>query len=73
MVHKNNSKQLLLIIDWVNVVVALLLFQAFCGLMAICMGIVLKKDYQAPTHGLVLIVLGILSTVIGWLLNHFYM
>lgn len=43
-----NSKRLLLIIGWVNVVVALLLFQAFCGLMAICMGIVLKKDYQAP-------------------------
>lgn len=73
MVHENNSKRLLLIIGWVNVVVALLLFQAFCGLMAICMGIVLKKDYQAPTHGLVLIVVGILSTVIGWLLNHFYM
>ncbi|MED3799244.1 hypothetical protein P4604_17855 [Lysinibacillus capsici] len=48
MVHENNSKRLLLIIGWVNVVVALLLFQAFCGLMAICMGIVLKKDYQAP-------------------------
>lgn len=68
-----NSKLLLLILGWVNVVAALLLFQAFCGLMAICMGIVLKKDYQAPTHGLVLIVIGILSTVIGWLLNHFYM
>lgn len=68
-----NSKLLLLILGWVNVVAALLLFQAFSGLMAICMGIVLKKDYQAPTHGLVLIVVGILSTVIGWLLNHFYM
>lgn len=68
-----NSKLLLLILGWVNVVAALLLFQAFCGLMAICMGIVLKKDYQAPTHGLFLIVVGILSTVIGWLLNHFYM
>ena len=68
-----NSKLLLLILGWVNVVAALLLFQAFCGLMAICMGIVLKKDYQAPTHGLVLIVVGSLSTVIGWLLNHFYM
>ncbi|UYB49482.1 hypothetical protein OCI51_11120 [Lysinibacillus capsici] len=68
-----NSKLLLLILGWVNVVAALLLFQAFSGLMAICMGIVLKKDYQAPTHGLVLIVIGILSTVIGWLLNHFYM
>jgi len=68
-----NRKLLLLILGWVNVVAALLLFQAFCGLMAICMGIVLKKDYQAPTHGLVLIVVGILSTVIGWLLNHFYM
>lgn len=72
MIHENNSKRLLLIIGWVNVVAALLLFQAFSGLMAICMGIVLKKDYQAPTHGLVLIVIGILSTVIGWLLNHFY-
>lgn len=68
-----NSKLLLLILGWVNVVAALLLFQAFSGLMAICMGIVLKKDYQAPTHGLVLIVIGILSTVIGLLLNHFYM
>ncbi|MCM0622973.1 hypothetical protein M5J14_00385 [Lysinibacillus sp. OL1_EC] len=73
MVHESNSKRLLLIIGWVNVIAALLLFQAFCGLMAICMGIVLKKDYQAPTHGLVLIVVGIFSTVIGWLLNHFYM
>ncbi|MFM9534135.1 MULTISPECIES: hypothetical protein [Lysinibacillus] len=68
-----NSKRLLLSIGWVNVVAALLLFQAFCGLMAICMGIVLKKDYQAPTHGLVLIGVGIVSTVIGWMLNHFYM
>lgn len=68
-----NSKRLLLIIGWVNVVAALLLFQAFCGLMAICMGIVIKKDYQAPTHGLVLIGVGIVSTVIGWMLNHFYM
>lgn len=73
MVHENNSKQLLLIIGWVNVVAALLLFQAFCGSWLSVWGLYLKKDYQAPTHGLVLIVVGILSTVIGWLLNHFYM
>lgn len=42
-----NSKRLLLIIGWVNVVAALLLFQAFCGLMAICMGFVLKKGLSS--------------------------
>lgn len=44
MVHENNSKRLLLIIGWVNVVAALLLFQAFCGLMAISVwGLYLKR------------------------------
>lgn len=51
MVHENNSKRLLLFIGWVNVVAALLLFQAFCGLMAICMGFVLKRIIKHQPMG----------------------
>ncbi|UUV26601.1 hypothetical protein [Lysinibacillus sp. FN11] len=46
-----NSKLLLLILGWVNVVAALLLFQAFSGLMAICMGIVLKRIIKHQPMG----------------------
>lgn len=73
MVQEHNSKRLLLLIGWVNVVFALLLFQAFCGLMAICMGVVLRKDYDAARHGLLLIIFGIVCTIAGWILNLLYM
>jgi len=36
------------------------------------MGFVLRKDYHAEIHGLVLMIVGIITGIVGWILNYFY-
>ncbi|MFT9819815.1 hypothetical protein [Lysinibacillus sp. NPDC056185] len=56
-----------------NALFALFFFQLFCGIMAICMGIVLRSDYHAKKNGLVLIIVGIIVGIAGWVLNYLFM
>ena len=47
-----NCKSLLITIGWINALFAFVFFQLFCGIIAVCMGIVLKSDYMPKNMGL---------------------
>lgn len=66
-------KSLLILIGWINVSFALIFFQLFCSIMAICMGVVLRSDYHEKKHGLILIIVGIIAGIAGWILNYLYL
>ncbi|MEQ6353560.1 hypothetical protein ABNX05_02915 [Lysinibacillus sp. M3] len=70
---EKNYKSLLLLIGWLNASFALVFFQLFFGIMAICMGIVLRSDYYEKKHGLILIIVGIIAGIAGWILNYLYL
>ncbi|MGE7691255.1 hypothetical protein ACQKMI_18840 [Lysinibacillus sp. NPDC097214] len=70
---EKSYKSLLILIGWINVSFALVFFQLFCGIMTICMGVVLKSDYHAKKHGLILIIVGIMAGIAGWILNYLYL
>ncbi|MFJ6208736.1 hypothetical protein [Lysinibacillus sp. NPDC092081] len=70
---EKSYESLLILIGWINVSFALVFFQLFCGIIAICMGIVLRNDYHAKKHGLVLIIVGIIVGIAGWVLNYLYL
>ncbi|MFJ7733648.1 hypothetical protein ACIQXF_17420 [Lysinibacillus sp. NPDC097231] len=72
MENEKNSKPILITIGWISALFAFVFFQLFYGIVAICMGIVLRKDYYAKKHGLVLIIVGIIGGIIGWILNYLY-
>lgn len=35
----------------------------------ICIGVVIRRDYQGDTQGTAMIIFGILSGIVGWLLG----
>ncbi|MGG2081247.1 hypothetical protein [Lysinibacillus pakistanensis] len=69
---EKNCKSILISIGWINALFAFVFFQLFCGIIAVCMGFVLRKDYHAEIHGLVLMIVGIITGIVGWILNYFY-
>lgn len=73
MKNEKSCKSLLITIGWLNALFALVFFQLFCGIIAICMGIVLRSDYQKKKHGFVLIIVGIIVGIAGWVLNYLYL
>lgn len=70
--NEKNCKSLLITIGWINALFAFVFFQLFCGIIAVCMGIVLKSDYHAEKHGFTLIIVGIIGGRAGWILNYLY-
>ena len=67
---KKNSSSILITISWicvalltVNVIPPTLMF------VPICIGIVLRRDYQENKQGLALIYSGVIGGIIGWLLG----
>ena len=70
--NEKNCKSLLITIGWINALFAFVFFQLFCGIIAVCMGIVLKSDYHADKHGFTLIIVGTIGGIAGWILNYLY-
>ena len=71
---QKNGKTILSSVGWISVV--LLTCQLMAPLLMfipICIGVVLRRDYEADSHGLALIVSGIVSGIIGWVLGIFLM
>lgn len=73
MKNEKSCKSLLMMLGWINALFAFVFFQLFCGIIAICIGIVLRSDYHAKKHGLVLIIVGIITGITGWILNYLYL
>ena len=66
---KKNGGSILITIGWLSV--GLLIFNLMPPLLMffpICIGIVLRRDYQRNKQGLAMIILGVISGTIGWLL-----
>lgn len=62
---EKNSGKILITIGWLSVILAFVSFPIFLGIVAICMGIVLRRDYQKEKHGYILIVFGIIGGISG--------
>lgn len=67
---QKNGKTILLTIGWlsivlltINIIPPLLLF------FPICIGVVLRRDYECEKQGAVMITLGVISSVIGYILG----
>lgn len=67
---EKSGKRILVTLGWLSVVLLT------CNLMApllmfipICIGIVLRRDYEADSQGLALIVSGIVSGILGWMIG----
>lgn len=68
--EQKNGKKILATVGWISVVLLT------CHLMApllmfipICIGVVLRRDYEAESQGLALIVSGVVGGIIGWILG----
>ena len=71
-VEQKNGKAILQTIGWLSVI--LLTFNLMPPLLLffpICIGVVIRRDYQGDKQGLAMIILGVISGLIGWLLGMF--
>ncbi|OHX42901.1 MULTISPECIES: hypothetical protein [Cytobacillus] len=76
--EQKSGKGILLTIGWLSVI--LLTFNLIPPMLLffpICIGVVIRRDYQEDKLGSAMIILGIISGITGWLLgifvsNNFY-
>ncbi|GKV67112.1 MULTISPECIES: hypothetical protein [unclassified Sporosarcina] len=66
---KNDSRNILKVIGWLNAILALGFIPILLGIVAICMGVVLKNDYDEKKHGLYLIIGGIVGGLAGLIIG----
>ncbi|WP_445480425.1 hypothetical protein ACULLL_09780 [Lysinibacillus irui] len=71
--NDKNGKNILITIGWLSAVLALGFFPLFLGIVACCMGVVLKRDYEATTHGRVLMFAGVIGFIGGWIINYVFL
>ncbi|WP_342025950.1 hypothetical protein AADC60_04045 [Cytobacillus pseudoceanisediminis] len=68
--EQKNGKRILLTIGWLSV--TLLTFNLMPPMLIffpICIGVVIRRDYQGDKQGTAMIILGIISGIVGWLLG----
>lgn len=68
--EQKNGKGILLTIGWLSVI--LLTFNLMPPMLLffpICIGVVIRRDYQRSKQGSAMIYLGIIGGIIGWLLG----
>jgi hypothetical protein len=66
---ENPGKVLLLFAGWLSVIFAFLQSSMLLGVIAICIGLVLRKDYDKRKQGLWIMILGIIGALSGPLLG----
>lgn len=66
---ENRGEKILLGIGWLSVAGAFISSSVFLGIIAVCIGAVLRMDYEENRHGLYLIVMGIISGLSGPILG----
>lgn len=72
--EQKNGKTILVTLGWLSVV--LLTFNLMAPLLMfipICIGVVLRRDYEADTQGLALIVSGVVGGCLGWVIGMYVM
>ena len=67
---KKNGDGILSSIGWISVVLlAINLMPPLLMFFPICIGIVLRRDYQEQKQGLAMIISGVISAIVGFLLG----
>lgn len=70
--EQKSGKGILLTVGWLSVF--LLTFNLMPPMLLffpICIGVVIRRDYQENKQGSAMIILGIISGIVGWLLGIF--
>ncbi|MDT9025816.1 hypothetical protein [Rossellomorea yichunensis] len=57
---------ILIFVGWLSVIFAVVTPSILLGLIAFCMGLVLKKEYEEKRYGIVFMILGIMSGISGY-------
>jgi FtsH-binding integral membrane protein len=60
---------ILIFVGWLSVIFAVVTPSILLGLIAFCMGLVLKKDYEEKQYGIVFMILGIMSGISGYVIG----
>ncbi|WRP07240.1 hypothetical protein U9J35_03475 [Rossellomorea aquimaris] len=55
---------ILIFVGWLSVILAFFTPSFFHGFIALCVGLVLKKDYEKKRYGMFFMVLGIMSEIL---------
>jgi FtsH-binding integral membrane protein len=60
---------ILIFVGWLSVIFAVVTPSILLGLIAFCMGLVLKKEYEEKRYGIVFMILGIMSGISGYVIG----
>ncbi|MFD5853909.1 hypothetical protein ACFWGC_27730 [Cytobacillus pseudoceanisediminis] len=67
---KKSGRGILLTIGWLSVfLLTFNLMPPMLLFIPICIGVVIRRDYQGDKQGTAMIIFGILSGIVGWLLG----
>ncbi|KHE72512.1 hypothetical protein LD39_04160 [Halobacillus sp. BBL2006] len=66
---EKDSRKIIITIGWLSAILAIVIFPVFLSIVAICMGVVLRKDYELDKHGWILIIMGVAGGIVGMLLG----
>jgi hypothetical protein len=77
-VKEMKGRKILLVSGWLAVIAAFFTGTIFSAIVAVCIGVVLKIDYDEQRKGVYLIIMGILSglscpvlgTLVIWYMDH---
>ncbi|PFA62818.1 hypothetical protein CN378_17390 [Bacillus sp. AFS015802] len=75
---EKKSANILIFVGWLSILLAVISPSFLAGVIAFCVGIVLKRNYEEKRYGIVFMVLGVMSVVFGyalgplviWSMNH---
>lgn len=66
---EKKSTSILIFVGWLSILLAVITPSIFLGVIALCMGVVLKRDYDEKRYGMVFMVLGVMSALFGYALG----
>lgn len=66
---EKNGTNILIFIGWVSTLLAFISPSILAGVNAICIGLVLKRDYGEKRYGMVFMILGVVSAIFGYALG----
>jgi hypothetical protein len=62
---EKKGRKILSVLGWLAVIAAFVSGSIFPGVAAVCIGIVLRMDYEERSKGITLIIMGIISGLSG--------
>lgn len=66
---EKKSTSILIFVGWLSILLAVITPSILLGVIALCMGVVLKRDYDEKRYGMVFMVLGVMSALFGYALG----